>query len=164
MEQQVDDQSVTMEDLGPPPPPLTDEQRCLNLHGLDKEVSIFTARKDYITEMLEIEKSIPSPTPETTQAGGGSEEFDAKIKILEGKRTEFLPFSLTLCKHNYKFKAVKRPADPVIRQAKFTAKASKNLNSVNDFVFPKKAAKNIPTEKNEQVNTSNSFAALNTAN
>ncbi|GFU08803.1 probable RNA-directed DNA polymerase from transposon X-element [Trichonephila clavipes] len=50
-----------------PPPLLTDESRCLNIHGIDKEICIFSARKNYVTTMLEIERSSPSPIPETTK-------------------------------------------------------------------------------------------------
>ncbi|GFV62595.1 hypothetical protein TNCV_2528201 [Trichonephila clavipes] len=59
MEQQADDQSIIMEDLGPPSP-LTDEQRCMKLKSFEKEVWIFSARKDYVSEMLEIEKVSPA--------------------------------------------------------------------------------------------------------
>ncbi|GFY62439.1 uncharacterized protein TNIN_461251 [Trichonephila inaurata madagascariensis] len=167
MEELVDDQCVNMEDLGPPPlAPTPDEHRCLKLKSFDKEIRIFSARKDYISEMLEIEKSIPSPTPETTQKLEAEQKtLEEKIKDLEGKMTEFLPCPIALCPHNYKFKAVKRPADPVIRPAKFTAKAAKNNNSktLNDFVFPKKTTKNAPTQKKDEVVTNNTFAALNTA-
>ncbi|GFY38114.1 uncharacterized protein TNIN_248121 [Trichonephila inaurata madagascariensis] len=130
-----------------PPTPLSDEQRCLKLKSFDKEVRIFSARKDYISKMLEIEKSIPSPTPETTQKLETELRilYD-KIKKLEGKMTEFLPCPIALYPHNYKFKAVKRPADPVIRPAKFTAKATKN-QIASDFVFPKKTIKSVPAQK-----------------
>ncbi|GFV62596.1 uncharacterized protein TNCV_2528211 [Trichonephila clavipes] len=76
--------------------------------------------------------------------------------------TEFLPCPIALCTHNYKFKAVKRPAGPVIRPAKLTVKATKNKID-SDFVFPKKTVKSVPAQKKEQVPTNNSFAALNTA-
>ncbi|GFS32935.1 hypothetical protein TNIN_288301 [Trichonephila inaurata madagascariensis] len=116
--------------------------------------------------MLEIEKSIPSPTPETTQKlEDDLKSLDVTINLLEGKMTEFLPCPIALCTHNYKFKAVKRPADLVIRLAKFTAKTNKNLNPIKtDFVFPRKTVKNVPVKNNEQISTNNSFAALNTAN
>ncbi|GFX16885.1 uncharacterized protein TNCV_2518631 [Trichonephila clavipes] len=119
--------------------------------------------------MLEIERSSPSLMPETTKKL--EEELhilEIKVKTLEGKMTEFLPCPIAQCIHNNKIKAIKRSADPVIRPAKFTAKANKNLNNNTnldkDFVFPKKTAKNVTTEKNEHVNTSNSFAVLNAAN
>ncbi|GFY70982.1 uncharacterized protein TNIN_221811 [Trichonephila inaurata madagascariensis] len=164
MEELVDDQCINMEDLGPPPAPMPDEHRCLKLKSFDKEIRIFSARKDYISEMLEIEKSIPSPTPETTQKLEAEQRtLEDKIKDLEGKMTEFLPCPIALCPHNYKFKAVKRPADPVIRPAKFTAKAAKNNKTASDFVFPKKTIKNVPTQKKDKVVTNNTYAALNTA-
>ncbi|GFY78590.1 uncharacterized protein TNIN_248981 [Trichonephila inaurata madagascariensis] len=165
MESEVDDQCVNMEDNDPPTPKVTDEQHCLHLQGLDKEVSIFAARKEYINQMLEIESSSPSPTLETTKKL--EEELsilEAKIKTLEGKMNEFLPCPINKCKHNNKIKAVKRPAEPVIRPAKFTAKANKNNLECMDFVFPKKTVKNIGQEKNEQIKVNNSYAALNAAN
>ncbi|GFY38244.1 hypothetical protein TNIN_123081 [Trichonephila inaurata madagascariensis] len=97
--------------------------------------------------MLEIEKSIPSPTPETMQKLETElRALDDKIKELEGKMTEFLPCPIALCPHNYKFKAVKRPAEPVIRPAKFTAKATKT-QIASDFVFPKKTGKKRSSAK-----------------
>ncbi|GFY54077.1 uncharacterized protein TNIN_321321 [Trichonephila inaurata madagascariensis] len=124
----------------------------------------FFRTERHISEMLGIEKKSP-PTPETTQKLESEQRtLEDKIKDLEGKMTEFLPCPIALCPHNYKFKAVKRPADPVIRPAKFTAKAAKNNNkTANDFVFPKKTIKNAPTQKKDEVVTNNSYAALNTA-
>ncbi|GFY62465.1 uncharacterized protein TNIN_135111 [Trichonephila inaurata madagascariensis] len=145
MEQAVDDQCINMEDLGPPTP-LSDEQRCLKLKSFDKEVRIFSVRKDYISEMLEIEKTMPSPTPETTQKLETElRTLDDKIKELEGKMTEFLPCPIALCPHNYKFKAVKRPAEPVIRPSKFTQNPKNQIAS--DFVFPKKTVKSVLAQK-----------------
>ncbi|GFX52815.1 hypothetical protein TNCV_3720051 [Trichonephila clavipes] len=118
--------------------------------------------------MLEIERSTPSPMEETTKKL--EEELlnlETKVQTLEGKMTEFLSCPIAQCMHNNKIKAIKRSADPIIRPAKFTAKANKNLNNKNvekDFVFPKKTVKNVVQEKNEQLKTNNSFAALNAAN
>ncbi|GFT12444.1 hypothetical protein TNCV_4336141 [Trichonephila clavipes] len=93
-----------MEDINPPPP-LTDEQRCLNLHCLDKEVHIFTARKDSINEMLEIEKNILSATPETTRKLEEElKNLDAKIKTLEVETEDHhrkIPTYLTQQKMEY---------------------------------------------------------------
>ncbi|GFY42612.1 hypothetical protein TNIN_169641 [Trichonephila inaurata madagascariensis] len=77
--------------MDPPPPTITDEQHCLHLHGPDKEIRIFAARKDCINQMLEIERGTPSPTPETTKKL--EEELsmlEAKIKTLK-VMSEFLP-------------------------------------------------------------------------
>ncbi|GFT35163.1 probable RNA-directed DNA polymerase from transposon X-element [Trichonephila clavipes] len=168
MDEQVDDQCINMEDNESYPPLLTDESRCLSIHGIDKEIRIFSARKNYVTTMQEIERSSPSPVEETTKKLEKELlNLETKLQTLEGKMTEFLLCPIAQCMHNNKIKAIKRSADPIIRPAKFTAKANKNLNnksSDKDFVFPKKTAKNISTEKKEQVNTNNSFAALNTAN
>ncbi|GFS55233.1 hypothetical protein TNIN_401361 [Trichonephila inaurata madagascariensis] len=61
MDEQVDDQCVIMEDNDPPPSKVTYEQHCLHLHGIDKEIRIFAARKEYINQMFEIERSPPPP-------------------------------------------------------------------------------------------------------
>ncbi|GFY61533.1 uncharacterized protein TNIN_407141 [Trichonephila inaurata madagascariensis] len=134
MEELVDDQCINMEDLGPPPAPTPDEHRCLKLKSFDKEIRIFSARKDYISEMLEIEKSIPSPTPERAQSGSGTKDPRGKDQ---------------------------RPGRPAKFTAK--AAKNNNSKTVNDFVFPKKTIKNAPTQKKDEVVTNNTFAALNTA-
>ncbi|GFU36913.1 hypothetical protein TNCV_2670891 [Trichonephila clavipes] len=119
----------------------------MKLKSIEKEVRIFSARKDYVSEMLEIEKSIPSQTPGATQTLEAElMTLEEKIKVLEGKMTEFLPCSIALCSHNYNFKAVKRYADPVIRPAKFTAKATKN-NIAADFVSLRKQLKTFQRKK-----------------
>ncbi|GFX75396.1 uncharacterized protein TNCV_1724101 [Trichonephila clavipes] len=138
------------------------------------EMRIFTARKTYVSELLEIEKVTNGPRTETAQKSEAEmTSLDEKINILEGKMNELLPCLVALCFHNSKNKAVKRTADPVIRQAKFTAKAnnnnsktninSKNKNDVVDFVFPKKTSKIVPVKELEQLKKTNAFAALNTA-
>ncbi|GFY46600.1 uncharacterized protein TNIN_66951 [Trichonephila inaurata madagascariensis] len=165
MESEVDDQCINMEDNDPPPPKITDEQHCLHLHGIDKEIRIFAARKEYINQMLEIERTTPSSTMETTKKLEDElSTMEAKLKTLEGKMTEFLPCPINKCKHNSKIKAVKRPAEPVIRPAKFTAKANKNSIENKDFVFPKKTVKNVSQEKDEQIKINNSYEVLNAAN
>ncbi|GFT33013.1 uncharacterized protein TNCV_149931 [Trichonephila clavipes] len=111
------------------------------------EMRIFTARKTYVSELLEIEKETNGPRTETLQKSEVEmTSLDEKINILE---------------------------DPVIRPAKFTAKAnnnnsktninSKNKNDVIDFVFPKKTSKIVPVKELELLKTTNAFAALNTA-
>ncbi|GFT44129.1 uncharacterized protein TNCV_966181 [Trichonephila clavipes] len=171
MEAPVVDQSINMEDLGPPPPKFPAELRCSQIKSVQMEMRIFSARKKYVSELLEIEKESNGPMTETAQK---SEEemtsLDEKINILEGKMLELLPCPIALCSHNSKNKAVKRTAEPVIRPAKITAKAtnnksnnSKNKNEVTDFVFPKKTSKIVPVKELEQLKTTNAFAALNTA-
>ncbi|GFQ81109.1 uncharacterized protein TNCT_578301 [Trichonephila clavata] len=160
------DQSITMEDVSVPPLPLSDEKRCAKLIGFEKQAQIFDARKDYVISMIEIEKKIPSPSPETTtQLENEMKSLEEKIKFLEGKMTEFLLCPIALCTHNYKFKAVKRPAEPLLRPAKLTAGVSKNPKIKNsDFSFPKKTTKPVPLENSiKQINTTNSFTALNIA-
>ncbi|GFU78044.1 uncharacterized protein TNCV_4855221 [Trichonephila clavipes] len=154
MEPPVHDQCINMEDLGPPSPPkFPDELRCLQIKSVQMEMRIFTARKTDVSELLEIEKETNGPRTETAQKSEAEmTSLDEKINILE---------------------AVKRTADPVIRPAKFTAKANnnnskinnnnKNKNDVIDFVFPKKTSKNVPVKEMEQLKTTNAFAALNTA-
>ncbi|GFY77103.1 hypothetical protein TNIN_106951 [Trichonephila inaurata madagascariensis] len=65
MENISDDHSVVMEEINPPL--ITDEQKCNNLKSIEKQIRIFAARKDYVSEMLDIEKSSPGPTTETIQ-------------------------------------------------------------------------------------------------
>ncbi|PRD27711.1 UNVERIFIED_CONTAM: hypothetical protein NCL1_34574 [Trichonephila clavipes] len=154
MEAPVDDQCINMEDLGPPSPPkFPDELRCSQIKSVQMEMRIFTARKTYVSELLEIEKETNGPRMETAQKSEAEmRSLDEKINILE---------------------AVKRTADPVIRPAKFTAKANnnnsktniniKNKNEAIDFVFPKKTSKIVPVKELEQLKTTNAFAALNTA-
>ncbi|GFV15133.1 uncharacterized protein TNCV_1066301 [Trichonephila clavipes] len=168
MEQLVEDQSVIMEDNESFPPLLTEDERCLTLHALEKEINIFTTRKGYITSMIDVEKTSYNTSEETVKKLEEDQlNLETTLQTLEGKLTGLLPCPKPQCIHNTKSKAVKRSAAPIIRPAKFTAKANKNSNSkvVKDFVFPKKTAKNnSPQEKNEQLKVNNSFAALNTAN
>ncbi|GFU20590.1 uncharacterized protein TNCV_3368741 [Trichonephila clavipes] len=84
MENLSDDQSVIMEEFDPQN--ITDEQKCNNLKSIDKQIKIYTARKDYIKNMLNIEKSIPGPTNETSQLlEAEAAGLDDKIKALEGE-------------------------------------------------------------------------------
>ncbi|GFQ71790.1 uncharacterized protein TNCT_170431 [Trichonephila clavata] len=164
------DQSVIMEDISASPT-LTDQDRCNSLRGFEKQHHIFDARKDYVVSMLDIEKKIPSPTDETkTKLEDELKGLEVKLKFLQGKMNEFLPCPIAHCTHNYKFKALKRAAEPILRPGKLTAVVNKNLKTKNinikngDFSFPKKTAKPVPVEnKTNQINTTNSFAVLNTA-
>ncbi|GFW59863.1 nucleic-acid-binding protein from transposon X-element [Trichonephila clavipes] len=157
----------------------SDEQRCMQIKSVAKEIKIFSIRKDYVAKMLEVEESDPSKYKETkVTLETELKSLEEKIAILEGKMTDYLPCPIALCFHNNKSKAVKRTADPVIRPAKFTAKATQNQNKNNnskvnnknkskidaDFVFPTKTTKTAPAKEIEKVPTNNTFAALNTAN
>ncbi|GFU10760.1 uncharacterized protein TNCV_2387651 [Trichonephila clavipes] len=169
MEQLVEDQSVIMEDNESFPPLLTDDERCLTIHALVKEINIYTTRKGYITSMIDVEKTSYNASEETVKKLEADQlNLETTLQNLEGKLTGLLPCPKPMCMHNTKSKAVKRTAAPIIRPAKFMAKANKNIKSnevAKDFVFPKKTAKNnLTQEKNEQVIVNNSFAALNTAN
>ncbi|GFW03390.1 hypothetical protein TNCV_4939231 [Trichonephila clavipes] len=115
MELQSDDQCVIMEKINPQT--LTDQQKCTNLQSIDKQIRIFTARKYYVMEMLDIEKSIPGPTSETTQKlEADAASLDEKIKALEGNMLELLPCLVPLCVCNFKYKNnKKRVAEPIIR-------------------------------------------------
>ncbi|GFQ78230.1 hypothetical protein TNCT_396671 [Trichonephila clavata] len=151
------------------PTQLTDEQKCAKLKGFNKEVYIFIARKEYVQDMLKIERNDDTPNTETMQKLSEElEGLDRKIKFLEGKVAEFLPCPVALCKHNYKFKSSnkngKRHAEPILRPPKLT-----NLNFKTDkeseFTLPKKTAKPVPVESTKLiVPTNNSFAVLNAAN
>ncbi|GFW90823.1 uncharacterized protein TNCV_2418181 [Trichonephila clavipes] len=86
MENLSDDHSVIMEENDPQN--ITDEQKCNNLKSIDKQIKIFTARKDYIRTMLNIEKSIPGPTNETSQKlEAEAAGLDEKIRALEALNT-----------------------------------------------------------------------------
>ncbi|GFW56099.1 probable RNA-directed DNA polymerase from transposon X-element [Trichonephila clavipes] len=151
------------------PQNITDEQKCNNLKSIDKQIKIYTARKDYIKNMLNIEKSIPGPTNETSQQlEAEAAGLDDKIKALEGKMLEFLPCPVPLCAHNFKYNKnnKKRTAEPIIRPSKLTAKVNENKLDVEDFKIPWKTAKinTIPKENIKITSTKNKFAALNTAN
>ncbi|GFR02363.1 hypothetical protein TNCT_365161, partial [Trichonephila clavata] len=50
-EPQVNDQTVIMEDVRFPI--LTDEEKCTKLTSLEKQCRILSARRDYVTEMIE---------------------------------------------------------------------------------------------------------------
>ncbi|GFQ66933.1 hypothetical protein TNCT_153671 [Trichonephila clavata] len=159
------DQSINMEDVSVTPP-LTDEERCAKITGFEKQCQIFDARKDYVDSMLEIEKKIPSPTTKTrTQFENEMKSLDEKVKFLEGKMTEFLPCPIALCTHNYKLRLSKDHLSQYLEPAKLTAGINKNSKAKNtDFSFPKKTAKPVPVENTiRQINTTNSFAALNAA-
>ncbi|GFR22627.1 hypothetical protein TNCT_729531 [Trichonephila clavata] len=136
----VDDQSVQMEDISVLTP-LTDEQKCTKLKGFEKEVQIFSARKDYVAQMLPIEKISDSPNKVTMeQLESELQNLERKLNFLEGKVTGFLPCPVALCKHNYKFKTNKRHADPILRPAKLTNLTTENNNNSNsnEFTLPKR--------------------------
>ncbi|GFX83862.1 uncharacterized protein TNCV_2546531 [Trichonephila clavipes] len=89
METPVDDQCVNMEDLGPPSPPkFPDELRCSQVKSVQMEMWIFTARKNYVSELLEIEKETNGPRTETAQKSEAEmTSLDEKINILEALNT-----------------------------------------------------------------------------
>ncbi|GFX52610.1 uncharacterized protein TNCV_4326251 [Trichonephila clavipes] len=173
MEAPVDDHCITMEDLGPPTPKLPAELRCSQITSIGKELEIYQIRRDYVTSMIDPENRTPSATTETkSKLEEELKTLNKNISVLEGKLADYLPCPIALCFHNSKNKAVKRTAEPVIRPAKFTAKATNsakinttnnNKNNNNEFVFPKKTTKNIPIKEMEKLATTNAFAALNTA-
>ncbi|GFV58139.1 uncharacterized protein TNCV_687461 [Trichonephila clavipes] len=122
--------------------------------------------------MIDLENRTPSATTETkSKLEEELKTLNENISVLEGKLADYLPCPIALCYHNSKNKAVKRTAEPVIRPAKFTAKATNNAkintnnnkNNNDEFVFPKKTTKNIPIKEMEKLATTNAFAALNTA-
>ncbi|GFY45274.1 uncharacterized protein TNIN_4571 [Trichonephila inaurata madagascariensis] len=168
MENLSDDQSVVMEEINPPI--ISDEQKCNNLKSINKQIRIFAARKEYVTEMLDIEKSSPGPTTETIQKlEADAASLDEKIKDLEGNMLELLPCPVPLCAHNFNYNknAKKRSAEPIIRPSKLTAKINKNSNlDVEQFKIPRKMFKsdNVPKEDPKITATNNKFAVLNTAN
>ncbi|GFR29088.1 uncharacterized protein TNCT_326201 [Trichonephila clavata] len=81
------DQSINMEDVSVTPP-LSDEERCATITGFEKQSHIFDARKDYVVNMLEIERKIPSPTTKTrAQLEDELKNLEDKIKFLEVENT-----------------------------------------------------------------------------
>ncbi|GFU51188.1 uncharacterized protein TNCV_966771 [Trichonephila clavipes] len=165
MENLCGDQSVIMEEIDPQT--ITDEQKCTNLKSIDKQIRVFTARKDYVMQMLNIEKSISGPTTETTQKlEADAAGLDEKIRAIEGNMLELLPFPVPLCAHNFNKNNKKRATVPIIRPSKLSAKINDNKLDVDDFKIPRKTAKSntVPKENNKITSTKNKFAALNTAN
>ncbi|GFX37834.1 uncharacterized protein TNCV_3116821 [Trichonephila clavipes] len=118
--------------------------------------------------MLNIEKSIPGPTNETSQKlEAEAAGLDEKIRALEGNMLEFLPCPVPLCAHNFKYNKnnKKRTAEPIVRPSKLTAKINENKLDDEDFKIPRKTAKsNTVPKENIKINSKNKFAALNTAN
>ncbi|GFW07241.1 uncharacterized protein TNCV_3694341 [Trichonephila clavipes] len=156
----------------PPTPKLPVELRCSQITSIGKELEIYQIRRDYVTSMIDLENRTPSATTETkSKLEEELKTLNENISVLEGKLADYLPCPIALCFHNSKNKAVKRTAEPVIRPAKFTAKATNNAkiytnnnkNNNDEFVFPKKTTKNIPIKEMEKLATTNAFAALNTA-
>ncbi|GFV11575.1 hypothetical protein TNCV_975651 [Trichonephila clavipes] len=86
MEQMVEDQCVSMEDNESFPPLLTDDERCLTLHALEKEINIFSTRKGYITSMLDVEKNSYNPSEETIKKLEEEQlNLETTLQTLEGK-------------------------------------------------------------------------------
>ncbi|GFW89557.1 hypothetical protein TNCV_1515081 [Trichonephila clavipes] len=142
-----------MEDLGPPTPKLPADLRCSQITSIGKELEIYQIRRDYVTSMIDLENRTPSATTETkSKLEEELKTLNENISVLEGKLADYLPCPNALCYHNSKNKAVKRTAEPVIRPAKFTAKAANNSKTNNnkknndEFVFLRKQQK-IPQLK-----------------
>ncbi|GFR10282.1 hypothetical protein TNCT_437591 [Trichonephila clavata] len=77
------DQCVDMEDITASS--LTEEQRCTKISGLETQIQIFDARKDYVLKMIEIDKKNKHPLPETMPKLEGELKFvKEKIIFLEG--------------------------------------------------------------------------------
>ncbi|GFR30158.1 hypothetical protein TNCT_240991 [Trichonephila clavata] len=53
------DQCVDMEDISAST--LTEEQRCTKISGLETQIQIFDARKDYVLTMIDIDKRTNIP-------------------------------------------------------------------------------------------------------
>ncbi|GFY42560.1 uncharacterized protein TNIN_123451 [Trichonephila inaurata madagascariensis] len=83
------------------PPIISDEQKCNNLKSIEKQIRIFAAREDYVSEMLDIEKSSPGQTTETIQKlEADAASLDEKVKDLEGNMLELLPCPKTVKSNN----------------------------------------------------------------
>ncbi|GFW97353.1 uncharacterized protein TNCV_3091911 [Trichonephila clavipes] len=160
MEHLVSAESIIMQDLGPNStdqsssknPPTKGDNEPAN------EKRILQARLRYIRSLLEIEDEAPSPMPDVRLAlESEMKNLEAKIKSIEGKMTELLPRPIALSPQNNKPKPVKRSAAPVVKPAK-TSKSKSTTDS--DFVFLKKTIKNPPLVEKKDINTNNSFEAL----
>ncbi|GFQ96637.1 hypothetical protein TNCT_509901 [Trichonephila clavata] len=139
------------------PTQLTDEQKCAKLKGFNKEVYIFIARKEYVEDMLKIERNDDTPNTETMQKLSEElEGLDRKIKFLEGKVAEFLPCPAALCKHNYKFKSNnkngKRHAEPILRPPKLT---NLTLNQTRKVNLPSPKRQPSPFQLRHKINCPN---------
>ncbi|GFR26527.1 uncharacterized protein TNCT_678641 [Trichonephila clavata] len=158
------DQCVDMEEI--PTSNLTDEKRCSTLSSLETQIQVFDLRRDYVIRLIEIDKLNNSPLPETMpQLVSKKKNLEDKIQYLEGKTHELLHCPIANCRHHIRYKAVKRPAEPIIRPSTLEASISKKSKTKNNvFSYPKKPAKSVPVEiEINQLKTKNSFAALNTA-
>ncbi|GFY59160.1 hypothetical protein TNIN_71141 [Trichonephila inaurata madagascariensis] len=153
MELQSDDQSVIAEEINPQT--LTNQQKCTNLQSIDKQIRIFTARKEYVTEMrLTLKRASPGQDTETTQ----KLEADA-ASLMKKIKTPFkvvcLNYYLAQClMGTFKYKnAKKRAAEPIIRPAKLTVENNGNNNKmdVDEFKIPRKTFKSskVPKENNK---------------
>ncbi|GFR08060.1 uncharacterized protein TNCT_545391 [Trichonephila clavata] len=165
----VIDQSVHMDDISILNSQ-NDELKCNKIKAFEKEVHIFSARKDYVAEMIQIETNDDNPNLATIeQLQAEQKNLERKVIFLEGKVTESLPYPVALCNHNFKYRSIKRHAEPILRPAKLTHLTNKNLINVNnkndnDFTFPKNTVKPVSSENSQNsFATKNSFAALNTA-
>ncbi|GFU47131.1 nucleic-acid-binding protein from transposon X-element [Trichonephila clavipes] len=155
MEAPVDDQCITMEDLGPIQPKFPDEQRCMQIKSVAKEIKIFSIRKDYVAKMLEVEESDPSNNKETkVTLETELKSLEEKIAILEE------PLIRSLDRLSLRQKATQNQ-----NQNNNSKANNKNKSKIDaDFVFPTKTTKTAPAKEIEKVPTNNTFAALNTAN
>ncbi|GFR30155.1 uncharacterized protein TNCT_240981 [Trichonephila clavata] len=157
------DQCVVMEDISAST--LTEEQRCTKISGLETQIQIFDARKDYVLTMIEIDKRNKHPLPETMPKLEGELKFvKEKIIFLEGKLNDSLPCPVPLCNHNFTFKPTKRHAEPIVKPAKLKIKNKSNSNDNNDFIPAKRTVKPFQEDKQKLIATDNKFAVLDTVN
>ncbi|GFV88975.1 uncharacterized protein TNCV_4911771 [Trichonephila clavipes] len=147
MEAPVEDQCINMEDLGPPSPPkFPDELRCSQIKSVQMEMRIFTARKTYVSELLEIEKETNGPRTETAQKSEAEmTSLDEKINILEALDR----FNVHRCSTRRVFSGT--GLEPVTKQATVR------------YLYHSATAALVPVKELEQLKTTNAFAALNTA-
>ncbi|GFQ86908.1 uncharacterized protein TNCT_111961, partial [Trichonephila clavata] len=155
------DQCVVMEDISAST--LTEEQRCTKISGLETQIQIFDARKNYVLTMIDIDKRNKHPLPETMpKLEGELKSVKEKIIFLEGKLNDSLPCPVPLCNHNFTFKPTKRHAEPIVKPAKLKIKNKSNSNDNNDFIPAKRTVKPFQEDKQKLIATDNKFAVLDT--
>ncbi|GFT61024.1 RNA-directed DNA polymerase from mobile element jockey [Trichonephila clavipes] len=119
-----------------PSPLLTDDERCLNIHALDKEINAFNTRKGYVMAMIDVEKNSYNTSEEIVK------KFEAEQLNLEA--------TLQTLRLNLRRKPIK----------------ILNLTKLLKILFSLRKLLKIIIQlrENEQLTVKNSFAALNTAN
>ncbi|GFX63087.1 hypothetical protein TNCV_3161791 [Trichonephila clavipes] len=111
-------------------------RNATTLKSIDKQIKIFTARKDYIRTMLNIEKSIPGLRTRPPRSWKLKQPvWTRRSEPLKVICLSFYLAQYLLCAHNFKYNKnnKKRTAEPILRPSKLTAKINENKLDVEDF-------------------------------